>query len=625
MPKINILPKHIADLIAAGEVVDRPASIIKETVENAIDAGASIITVEIKRGGISYTRVSDNGCGIAREDIRNAFLSHATSKVTNIDDLNSIMTLGFRGEALASICAVSRVDVLTKTPHDEIGTRYSIEYGEEKCIDYAGCPAGTTIVIRDLFSNTPARMKFLKKDVTEGNAVAAVIDGIALSHPEISFRFVREDREVLLTHGDGKLISAAYACFGKEFASSLLEVKPYELNGIKVSGYVSKPYNSRANRSMQYFYVNSRLVKTKTGFAALEEAYKNIIMTGKFPACILKIDLPFEAVDVNVHPSKLEVRFSNEKAVFNAVYYAVLNTVKADDTMPEIDLSKIASRPNFTFNSSSAAPKQYSLGSNSRPSSIKQSSDDGISENIPAFGNVSIGKTVVAQPVISYFDNLDKQDIMPSEQNEAKAPDDVRAVEEAEELPEEEFNIIGEAFSTYILVEKKDEILIVDKHAAHERMIYNRLKKSSGGNEAQVLLSPITVTLNKDEYSALTDNLDIMKSAGYDIEDFGVGNVLVNSCPIMLSAEEVKDAVLEIASYLSKNKNMLLPERIDWIYHSAACRSAIKAGDNTTREEMIIFIKELLMDKEVRYCPHGRPVIIELKKRELEKRFGRIN
>lgn len=335
MPEINILDKHVAELIAAGEVVERPASVIKELLENAIDAGASTLTAEIRRGGITYMRITDNGCGIDRSNIKKAFISHATSKISKKDDLDSIITLGFRGEALASIAAVSRVEVMTRAENEEIGTRYLIEGSQEVLLDDAGCPKGTTIIVRDIFYNTPARMKFLKKDVTEGNAVAGVVDRIALSHPEVAVRFIRDGKEVLSTSGDGNMRNTVFSVFGREFADSLIPVS-YETGGIKTDGFVSKPANSRANRTMQFFFLNGRLIKTRTGTAALEQAYKNAIMVGRFPACVLNITVPPNTVDVNVHPAKTEVRFADEKRIFDAVYYGAKYALEESDTRPRM-------------------------------------------------------------------------------------------------------------------------------------------------------------------------------------------------------------------------------------------------------------------------------------------------
>ena len=357
MAKINVLPKHIADLIAAGEVVERPSSVIKELMENAIDAGATSLTVEIKNGGVTYMRVTDNGSGILRDDIRNAFVSHATSKIQNEEDLHGIGTLGFRGEALASICAVSRVDVLTRTADDDVGTVYKIEGSEEILLSDAGCPQGTTIVVKDLFYNTPARMKFLKKDVTEGNSVAGVVDRIALSHPEISIRFIRDDKQILVTPGNGNLKSTIYSVFGKDFSNALLETS-YELNGVSVEGFVSKPTASRPNRSMQFFFLNGRLVKSATASAALDRAYKDSIMVGKFPACVLNITLPFEMVDVNVHPAKTEVRFSNERPVFDAVYYAAKNAITVKDTPNRLTLAQQEVRRQGNFKPETGEQKE---------------------------------------------------------------------------------------------------------------------------------------------------------------------------------------------------------------------------------------------------------------------------
>ena len=341
MPEINILSQHVAELIAAGEVVERPASVVKELMENSIDAGATLITVEIRRGGITYIRITDNGCGIDRSNIKKAFISHATSKISSADDLDSILTLGFRGEALASVAAVARVEMLTRAENEEFGTRYVIEGSQEVLLDDAGCPKGTTIVVRDLFFNTPARMKFLKKDVTEANAVAGVVDRIALSHPEVCIRFIREGKEVISTPGDGKIQSAIHAIFGKEFSQGLIPCQ-YELNGIKVDGFISKPVHARANRTMQFFFLNGRLIKTRTAMAALEQAYKNSIMVGKFPACVLNLTIPPMAVDVNVHPAKTEVRFADEKKIFDAVYYCAKLALESGDTRPQMSFEKKA-------------------------------------------------------------------------------------------------------------------------------------------------------------------------------------------------------------------------------------------------------------------------------------------
>lgn len=647
MPQINILPKHIAELIAAGEVVERPASIVKEIMENAIDAGADKITLEIKRGGITYIRITDNGCGIDRDNIRKAFISHATSKISTADDLNAICTLGFRGEALASIAAVSRVEVMTRGENEDVGTRYCIEGGEETVLDEAGCPKGTTLIVRDLFYNTPARMKFLKKDVSEGNAVAAVVDRIALSHPEVSVRFIRDSKDALFTSGDGKLDSAIYKVLGKDFASTLIPCD-YELEGVRVSGYISKPFNARPNRMMQYFFLNDRFIKTRTGMVALEEAYKNSIMVGKFPACVLKIQIAPGAVDVNVHPAKTEVRFANEKMIFNAVYYCVKSALQQGDTrvqatfqqkvnrqfMPrpaegkqikiyeqQLEQIKKEAQPNQDFwtNTTSTefkktveSPKNETIVFNDNSSKFEIEKNE-MPDLVPCF------KPTVQEPAPVAQTKPEPVEIKPSIETEPVQP----IVEEVQ--PEvEPYRVIGEAFKTYILVEQGKKLLIIDKHAAHERMLFEKFKANRDGIETQMLLAPVTVTLSKEEYSAVLDNLDLLEKAGYYVEDFGGGMVIVNECPTAVADADLAEVIMELAGYLVTSQKELIPEKLDWIYHSTACRAAIKAGDRTSDYELNRFVESLLNNPDIRYCPHGRPVLIEMSRYEIEKNFGRV-
>lgn len=643
MPNINILPKHIAELIAAGEVVERPSSIVKEIMENAIDAGADKITLEIKRGGITYIRITDNGCGIDRDNIRKAFISHATSKISTADDLNAICTLGFRGEALASIAAVSRVEVMTRGEGEEVGTRYCIEGGEETLLDDAGCPMGTTLIVRDLFYNTPARMKFLKKDVSEGNAVAAVVDRIALSHPEVSIRFIRDSKDVLFTSGDGKLENAIYKTLGKDFASTLIPCD-YELEGVRVSGFISKPFNARPNRMMQYFFLNDRFIKTRTGMVALEEAYKNSIMVGKFPACVLNIHIAPGAVDVNVHPSKTEVRFANEKLIFNAVYYCAKSALQQGDTrvqanfkqkvgrqfMPkpnegrqikiyeqQLEQVKKESLPKEDFWGKTTSEEFVKLSEPKKTEKItfNDSSEFSLKKDeepdlIPVFKPVEEAKPPVIETVEEAV-------------SEAKAEQPASEVEEVKPEPEP-YRVIGEAFKTYILVEQGKKLLIIDKHAAHERMLFEKLRANNGEIETQMLLAPVTVTLSKEEYSAVLDNLELLDKAGYRVEDFGGGMVIVSECPTAVADADLAEVVMELAGYLVNNRRELIPEKLDWIYHSTACRAAIKAGDKTSEYELEKFVEKLLNDPDIRYCPHGRPVLIEMSKYEIEKNFGRV-
>ncbi len=618
MGKINKLPKNIWELIAAGEVVERPASVVKELLENSIDAGADKITVEIANGGIRYIRITDNGCGISRDDVPLAFLSHATSKISKADDLDAIDTLGFRGEALASVAAVSRTQMLTKTADEAVGTRIEIQGGEQTSLDDAGCPNGTTIIIRDLFYNTPARMKFLKSDKSEGMAVAGIVDKIALSHPEISIRFIKDGKETLCTNGGG-LKNAVYAVFGKEFSDSLLSVD-YELNGVTVEGFISKPFFSRGSGSMQMFYINDRFIKSKTASAAINESYKNSIMVGRYPACVLFLKTAPELVDVNVHPAKTEVRFSNEKAIFDAVYYAVKSTLSNDVSRVQAQIKPKRSADILTAVLPEAIQTEFS--------------------EIPAVDFTEPKKTadVILPPV-----KKEKVTFNSTPADTYNADDEIdlsvktAVTDDAEvtpaEAPEKEvvskdgglsFKYLGEAFKTYIFAEYNGKLVIIDKHAAHERMLYNRLKKDNGSNGSQMLLRPVSVTLSKEEYTAVCDNLETISNAGFEIENFGDGSVIVRACPLNLEKEDVTEIITEIAGYLISNKKDILPEKLDWVYHSVACRAAIKGGNKSTDYELIEFTKQLLADESIRYCPHGRPVLVELTKREIDKQFGRV-
>ena len=653
MPKIQVLDKQVAELIAAGEVVDRPSSVIKELAENAVDAGATVITVEIRRGGVTFMRVTDNGCGIAPEDVPTAFLRHATSKVLLEDDLNSIATLGFRGEALASISAVAHVEMLTRAAGAETGVRYLCGGGEEGRLEEAGCPQGTTILVRDLFYNTPARMKFLKKDATEGNAVAGILDKLALSHPEISFRFIRDGKEQLHTPGDGKLSSTIYAVYGREFSSALIPVD-YTLDHVKVWGCVSVPTSSRPNRSMQNFFINGRFVRSRTAMAALEEAYKGSIMVGKFPACVLHLQLAFSAVDVNVHPAKMEVRFVNERPIFDVVYHGVKSALQAGDRpkvmewkkppvspyapVPERqeqlrlqpDPPKPQPKPAVSIPAARPVPA-------SRPVSLLQDSEKR-PEKEPSFSRLvdrmldqevrpepataePIPKTSKTEPISPPL-----APSLPKKPLEAPpAPErEPASTKPQSSLGEFHSRIIGEAFGTYLIVQYSwEELMFIDKHAAHERLLYERLKRENAGGEAQTLLQPVTVTLDKEEYSAVLGHLEELSQVGFEVEDFGSGTVLVRTAPLLLDGGDAAGAVMEIAGYLASLKHRMTTEHMDWVYHNVACRAAMKAGDSISKEEMISLAEELERNPEVRYCPHGRPVYILLRRRDLERQFGR--
>ncbi len=654
MPKINVLPKSLAELIAAGEVVERPASVVKELLENSVDAGATNITVEIKNGGISYIRITDDGCGIAREDIRNAFISHATSKISTPEDLDSILTLGFRGEALASISAVARVEIMTRTAEEETGTRYIIESGEEILLDDAGCPCGTTLIIRDLFYKTPARMKFLKKDITEANAVAGVVDRIALSHPEISIRFIRDGKQNLLTSGKGDLLSCIREIFGKEFSSALIPAS-YIGQGVEVSGFVSKPSYSRPNRNMQFFFINNRLIKTATGSAAVSEGYKNSIMVGKFPSCVLNIKINPSLVDVNVHPAKTEVRFSDERVIFNAIFYACKNALSAGDT--PVQIQQKAKLPQDFYASPPEPVHQIKITETIKPKkdfwqniSVKVDKIEKTEEKKVEFhkfnDEITTPVTVVRSPepqtpeiddiddillnspsVNKFVKEVQIQESVVSEQENDIIVEHKQDVEESDTsviFEEELFHLVGEAFKTYIICEYKGKLVIIDKHAAHERIIYENLKSSSSQRTPQMLLSPVTVTLSKEEYSAVLDNIGIISQAGFEVEDFGNGCVIVRECPMEIDRDDVEEIISEIAGRFVEKKQDVSFEKLDWLFHSVACRSAIKAGNFTSRYEMERFAKQLLSMPDIRYCPHGRPVLVEMTKRELEKSFGRI-
>lgn len=634
MPQINILPKEVYQLIAAGEVVERPSSVVKEMIENSVDAGAKNITVEIKNGGSTYIRITDDGCGIARSEVKKVFISHATSKIKVSDDLDKIGTLGFRGEAMASISSVAKVQLLTRTPDEEIGTRYEIAGGQELDFSDAGCPVGTTIVVADIFFNTPARMKFLKKDVTEANAVAGVVERIAVSHPEISFRFIRDGKQTLITSGNGDLKSTIYSVFGREFANSLIPVD-YEINNMRVSGFVTKPSMSRKSRGMQFFFINSRLVKSQTAMAALEQAYRNSIMVGRFPGCVLNIECNSSFVDVNVHPAKIEVRFANEKPVFELVYYGVKNAIEMLDTPKEAHFS--APRPTQTtvngkidfFKPKEEVPTQMQFKQESNPDDFwRVASPDVVRDKSP--------KSEEAQNYVEESTTTAKLDLSkftkPATSNEQQANNEPETQEQTKPLPKQEkaesvevpdFRLVGEIFKTYIIIEMDGDCYMIDKHAAHERMNFEALKASTE-IASQVLLSPVAVRLSREEYNAVLSNLDLYSKCGFAIEDFGNSTVLVRECPSILDGEDVSGLVEETASKLLDGKTDITPEQMDWIFHSASCRAAVKAGDKTSPYEMELFVKKLLANPNIRYCPHGRPVMIKLSKYDIEKQFGRI-
>ena len=671
MPHIQILSKEVSELIAAGEVIDRPASIVKELLENAIDAKANVITVEIKNGGRTYLRVTDNGCGIAAEDIGKAFLRHATSKIASKEDLSGIMTLGFRGEALASITAVAKVDVLTKPKEEMYGTHYIIEGGEEKLNEQCGCPDGTTFVVRDVFYNVPARLKFLKQDSSEGNNVANLVTKLALSHPEISLKFIRDNKPELITAGDGKLYSAINSVFGREFAASLIPVDS-TWNKIRVSGFIIRPLWGKSNRKFQNFFVNGRYVKSKTCCGALEEGYRNQIMTGKFPACVLNIEAAPEIIDVNVHPTKIEVRFSDDKLVYEAVYFAVKDSLLKQDRPVDMSLEK---KRHFTDEELyKPAPKeqgeQLKFISVDAPMQQSQTQKPKITAPVPAeklperrpvkpsdsSGEdhflksleepvtadnpaVSSAAETVTEPVVSddrfEGETETRQDVETVSQEIDEQINDFKYISNASferrsEIVADSYKepvrpvVIGELFKTYIVAQAGDEMLLFDKHASHERYIFEKIKDNANELDTQMFLEPIMVMLSYDEYDALSANVEAVNKLGFCIEPDVAPTVAVKGVPIILGDENPADIVASLAKNFIDCKHNPQLEIFDELYHSIACKAAIKANDDSDIMELQALVNNVYGNDEIRYCPHGRPIMIRLKKRDLEKQFRRI-
>ena len=652
MAKINVLDKQVAELIAAGEVVERPASIVKELVENAVDAGATKVTVEIQGGGIRYIRVTDNGTGIAREDVENAFLRHATSKVKNEEDLTRIMTMGFRGEALASIAAMCRVELLTRTAEEIAGTRYAISGGEPGELSDAGCPTGTTITVRDVFFNTPARMKFLKKDVSEGNSVAAAVEKAALGNPGVAFKFLRDGGVRLQTPGDGQVLSAVRCVLGREFSENAVPVR-YEANGLTLDGVISRPSFARGSRGLQNFFINTRFVRSKTCMAALEESYRNTLMVGRYPSCVLNLTVPPQAVDVNVHPAKIEVRFANEKSIFDLVYYGCKTALGANRLAPEIKAEDVKYNP-FAANPDQAAPAQQRLSvgeykellekrlkAERSPSVLEYTyrpapaapvhagadvpppSDYDAPLSVesppPAVGTAPPALTFPAEPVTLYFDKEPVPET--AETASLGIPEEGPA---APRDPYENARVIGELFGTYVLLERGDELVLVDKHAAHERLLFNRIVAGGVGEDRQMLLTPVSVKLSPEEHAAVLENASLLAGAGIPVEDFGDGFVLVREVAPILADADIAGIVSECADKLLRGGGKLLPRQLEDFYHTVACRAAIKAHDRTPAPSLAELIEMLRQDGDADHCPHGRPVSVRMRRHEIEKKFGRL-
>lgn len=658
MPQIQQLSPHVADLIAAGEVVERPASVAKELLENAIDAGASAIVAEIERGGLTYLRITDNGCGIAPSQLPTAFLRHATSKLRTAADLSAIGTLGFRGEALAAISAVAHVDIFSREKGKSSGAMLHLDGGVPGEVTDTGCPEGTTICVRDLFYNTPARMKFMKKDSAEGSAVTGIVTHLALSHPDISFKLIRDGAEVLHTPGDGQLLSAIYAAMGRDFARSLLPIQGCG-GEISVNGFVTKPLSGHGTRGKQVFFVNGRFVKSQLLAAALEEAYRNQMLKGKFPGCVLHINLPATQVDVNVHPAKTVVKFLSDRAVFDAVYHTVLDALEKDK-MPPAKKAEPAFYQKMTvteFKEKTAEAEKKPLGSYvSRPAMPVKPAVS------PAKGAVTPAKPIDRPAVSSlYLHDVAKEEKKPFVAPTSKAgvsyeitPPAPKAEEkievkeetieqvttpapeidqivlptpEAEQVviePKKEapWRIAGEVLKTYIICEDEGGAMyLIDKHAAHERIRFDKLKENTEPLMAQMLLTPITVTLSDEEYSAVVENLDTLHEFGFACEDFGGSTVLLREIPADILTGDAAATLEELAQKLVLGRADPAAAR-DELLHTMACKSAIKAGMTTDRSEMAALV-EKVQSGEIQYCPHGRPVCVRLTQYEIEKMFKR--
>ena len=632
MPKINQLEKSVYELIAAGEVIERPASVIKELCENAIDAGAGTVTVEIKRGGIAYMRVTDDGCGISYEDMPLAFMRHATSKVYEASDLEHINTLGFRGEALASVAAVARVEAVSKRAVDKLGTLYRIEGTAPSEYDRIGCADGTTIIVRELFYNTPARLKFLKKDVTEGNYCSNVVEKLALSHPNVSFRFIRDGKQTLLTSGDGEYYSAIHAVFGKQFAAGMIPVDNI-YRDVGVTGYVCSPLFTKANRTMQNFFVNGRSVKSPLCCAAIEEAYRNNIMVGKFPACVLNINLDPADLDANISPAKTEVRFSNEKTVFDAVYFAVKNALLGYDQSREIQIPSVTeNNARFTGSVQTAAIPEAFTEKKPDPESFyrrvvpfefpneeQDSEQQVLPEAQPPLMNVEVTfpeREEKPQQEIAGFEFLSGKSFERIERTPEPEPP-------AEPQETENFRVIGELFKTYILCESRESLLLIDKHAAHERINFERFKKGIALH-GQLLIEPREVFLSPEEFEAVSNFKDSLEKIGLLLKFTEGGSVLVEGVPQSLESSDPEDLLQSIAEILSQNNDNAEGALFDEVLHTMACKASIRGGEDQDISELAYLANMVIGDKNIRYCPHGRPVITQISKKQIEKYFGRI-
>ena len=662
MPKIIQLSPHIANLIAAGEVVERPASVVKELLENAVDAGASKVTVEIRDGGMTFLRVTDNGCGMSAEDARTAFLRHATSKLRTAEDLAAIGTMGFRGEALAAIASVSRIDLLTKTPGSISGTSLTLEAGTIIEESEAGCPDGTTIIIRDLFFNTPARMKFMKSDTGEGSRDTAAGQMQALAHPEVAFQLLRDGKQVLSTPGSGGLQAAVYCVYGRECAQMVKVDSRWE--NYSLTGYVSKPTDARPSRSLQTFFVNNRPVKSRLLISALEEAYRNQIMVGKFPACVLHLTLPANALDVNVHPAKTEVKFLSEKAVFDCVHYGVLGALNKAPDRPQVQFKNPPQDKKVEI-PAQPAKDPMSLRANAPTGVVTEGNARGASSPKPAAKPDSFFRTMTTEEYKTFSTAL-KDAPQPKKENAAAAAAKIQRPanmplrefvmlpqindtpaetpqsaaqtaplkgepcpepemeQETLPMPEEiQWRMVGELYNSYIIVEKGDEAYLIDKHAAHERILFEKLKANQENISSQSLLTPISVRLSPTAAGELLANQPLLEELGFEIEEFGENTVLLRQIPMDLGTDEAAETMETLASDLLAGRREKKDTVRDELLHTVACKAAIKAGWKNDEAELLAVAKQVMARDDLKHCPHGRPICVTLSKKQLEKQFKR--
>ena len=651
MPKIQQLSPHVADLIAAGEVVERPASAAKELVENSIDAGAKNVTVEVQDGGMTFLRVTDDGCGMSPEDAQTAFLRHATSKLRQASDLEAIHTLGFRGEALAAISAVSRIDLLTKPAEDQFGTSLHLEAGVVTEHDSAGCPDGTTIIVRDLFYNTPARMKFMKRDTVESSALVSAVSRLAIAHPEVSVRILRDGEEVLHTPGDGKLYSAVYAVLGRQSAKEMVEVNS-RWDKYTLTGYVSRPSASRGNRANQLFFVNGRHVRSKTMTTALEEAYRNALMVGRYPFCVLHLQLPEHLVDVNVHPAKVEVKFLNEKDLFDCIHYGVRGALEnasgrvemklpggknadASDIMSTSGPKEAAPRPQMPVQTGTVPSR--SAAAERRPATGTQPPASGAKPILSGLGGIGHEPLRVpraaAVPKQEVFRTMSAEDYRAVTQvmkeaprstlSEQAAKDIMSTNQQTLDLPAQTYRIVGEVLDTYIIVEEGTNVLLIDKHAAHERILFEKLRSSTEPIVSQLLLQPILCQPEPEEAALLLENEALLTDCGFGVSDYGGGTLAIRQIPADIDPESAESTLNQLASDLRNGKRADPSELRDKLLHTVACKAAIKGGRHSDEKERAALVREVMTRKDLKYCPHGRPICTVLTAAQLERQFKR--